>query len=120
MDKLVEFGMFYGILYFPRIGDIDAETREVFDVARDEGKVVMKGCCRNYAIHDCQGKPCRFAVAANVPAFGYDFRDRHMRPANTIEHQYQASPATRCAFWLDWKRGDALTGIAAVRVGVVC
>jgi hypothetical protein len=54
------------------------------------------------------------------PAFGYDFRDRQYATGEPRSNINIKPVLQRGAPLADWKRGDALTGIAAVRVGVVC
>jgi len=89
---------------------MDAETREVFDVARDEGKVVMKGCCRNHAIDDCQGQTVLLCSCGQMsPAFGNDFRDRQYPPSEPRSNVNIKPVLQRGTPLADWKRGDALT-----------
>jgi hypothetical protein len=89
---------------------MDAETREVFGVARDEGKVVMKGCCRNHAIDDCQRQTVLLCSCGQMsPAFGNDFRDRQY-PTSEPRSNVNIKPVLQRGTPLaDWKRGDALT-----------
>jgi len=61
----------------------------------------MKGCRRNYAIHDCQGKPCRFAVAAKCPQrSAMTSVTGNMRPANHDRTSISSQSCNAVRLWL--------------------
>jgi len=70
---------------------------------------VMKVCCRNYAIDDCQGQTMLLCSCGQMsPAFGNDFGDRQYatsEPRSNINIKPVLQRGTPLA---DWKRGDAL------------
>src|SRR5471030_1288456 len=99
----------YGLRGIPRIEDLDSKANEILHIPGDKREVVMKGCCRNHAVHDGQRQPLLLRGCGQMsPAFGDGFRNGQYAPGEPRTNVNIKPALQRGAPLADWKRRDAL------------